>query len=62
MIGCYDSLKISKNKILKHNNLKSLQRGNIKKNYVNLISNPVNCLKYIDKQMIIKTIKDNIIN
>jgi len=61
-IGCYDSLEVSKNKILEHNNLKELQRGNLKKNYINLISNPVNCLRKINKKKIIETIQDNIIN
>ena len=60
-IGCYDSLAIPKNRILKHNNLKGLQRGNLKNNYINLISNPVNCLKKINKKKIIETIRDNII-
>ena len=61
-VGCYDSLEISKDKILKHNNLKELQRGDLKKNYVNLISNPVNCLNEINKKKIIETIRVNIIN
>ena len=41
-IGCYDSIKISKNKILKYKNFKNLQRGNLKNKYINFISNPVN--------------------
>ena len=61
-IGCYDSLKILKNKILKYENIKKLQRGNIKNKYINLISNPVNCLKKINKKNIITKIKKNIFN
>ena len=61
-VGCYDSLEVSKNEILKYNNLKELQRGDLKRNYINLISNPVNCLKKINKKKIIETIQDNIIS
>ena len=61
-IGCYDSLQVSKSKILKHNNLKTLQRGDLKKNYINLIFNPVNCLKNINKKKVIDKIQESITN
>ena len=59
-VGCYDSLRIKKKTILELKNLQALQRGNIKKNYVNLISNPVNCLKEINKQVVINIIQQNL--
>ena len=49
-IGCYDSLQINKDKVLNLDNLQSLQRGNLKNNYVNFVVNPVNCLKNISKK------------
>tara|TARA_Y100000741_G_C18254349_1_gene558386 strand:- start:1344 stop:2510 length:1167 start_codon:yes stop_codon:yes gene_type:complete len=52
-IGCYDSLKIKKNKILNLPNFKNLQRGNLKKNYINLMMNPVGCINNIDSKNII---------
>ncbi len=61
-IGCYDSLKVSKNKILDHGNLKKLQRGNLENKYINLIFNPVSCLKKINKTKIITEIEKNIFN
>ena len=61
-VGCYDSLGIQKKDILGLKSFKSLQRGELKKNYVNLIFDPVNCLKKIDKQVVINTIKENLIN
>tara|TARA_Y100000590_G_scaffold468055_1_gene649180 strand:- start:894 stop:2060 length:1167 start_codon:yes stop_codon:yes gene_type:complete len=54
--GCYNSLKINKKNILKKNILNSLQRGNLKKNYVKYISNPVECLKHINNDDIIQLI------
>ena len=61
-VGCYDSLGIQKKDILELKSFKELQRGKLKKNYVNLIFNPVNCLKKIDKQAVINKIKENLIN
>ena len=61
-VGCYDSLRIQKENILELKSFKALQRGKLKKNYVNLISKPVNCLKKIDKQEVIKKIKEKLFN
>ena len=61
-IGCYDSLQINKDKVLSLDNLQSLQRGNLKNNYVNFVVNPVNCLKNISKNEVKKLIKETIIN
>ncbi len=61
-IGCYDSIKINKNKIFKLKNLKSLQRGGLKENYINLISNPVNCLKNINKENVYNKIINDLNN
>ena len=61
-IGCYDSLNIKKRKILELKNLKVLQRGTLKKNYVNLIVNPVNCLKNINHKKIIQKINQHLYN
>ena len=44
-------MRIQKKTILELNYLQNLQRGKLKKNYVNFISNPVNCLKKINKQI-----------
>ena len=56
-VGCYDSLKVNKKKILQLNNLNKLQRGNLKESYVKLVSNPVNCLKKINNLEVIKKVE-----
>ena len=56
-IGCYDSLKIKKNKIINLSGFNNLQRGNLKKNYVNLMMNPVGCINNIDSKNIINKMK-----
>ncbi len=58
--GCYDSLSIKKNELLKSQNIKELQRGNLKRSYIDLITNNVNCLKSISKIKLVKMIRDNI--
>ena len=60
--GCYDSLKIKKNRLLELKNLHTLQRGSLKKNYINLMAKPVNCLKEIKKKEIIKQIQQYLFN
>ncbi len=55
--GCFDSLKVNKTDILNLDNLKSLQRGNIKKSYINFVDNPVNCLKNLNIKDLINFIK-----
>ena len=52
-IGCYDSLKIKKNEILNLANFNNLQRGNLKKNYINLMTNPVGCINNINSKDVI---------
>ena len=59
-IGCYDSIKIKKNKFYDKQNLFFSQRGISKKKYVNFISNPVNCLKNIEKNELVKMIEESI--
>ena len=56
-IGCYDSLKIEKKFLMKKDKLNELQRGNLKKKYINFVSNPVNCLQNIDNTKITNKIK-----
>tara|TARA_Y100000590_G_scaffold423304_1_gene529073 strand:+ start:191 stop:1357 length:1167 start_codon:yes stop_codon:yes gene_type:complete len=58
--GCYDSLKIKKNILLKYENIKELQRGNLKNNYTYMLKNNVNCLKSINKIKVVQIIRDNI--
>ena len=60
MSGCYDSLEISKDKILKTKNKTALQRGNLNKKYLDLLDKPVNCLKKLDKKKVVEFIKENI--
>ena len=61
--GCYDQLQIEKKVVINMKNLKSLQRGDLKKNYLNLYINSVNCYKKFNIKKIImliqKTIKKN---
>ena len=60
MSGCYDSLQISKNKIINNENLKEFQRGKIKNDYIKFILNPVNCLKKINNNKVLELIKNSI--
>ena len=59
-IGCYDSLKIKKDFIINLNNFKELQRGKLKKNYINLMRLGINCLTHIDSKEAVKLIKKTI--
>ena len=52
-IGCYDSLKIAKKEILHLSNFNDLQRGSLKKNYINLMINPVGCINNINSKDVI---------
>ena len=61
-IGCYDSLNVQKKTIIKLKNLQKLQRNIHQKDLVKLISNPVNCLKKVNKKKIINKIQKNIFN
>ena len=56
LVGCYQSLKISKDKMINLKNINSLQRGNLKKKYIYFIDNPVGCQKNIDFKNVFKFI------
>ena len=58
--GCYDSLKITFDDLTKLNNNNSLQRGQVKDNYINFIKNPVSCLSNINVDKLIKEIKNEV--
>lgn len=59
-VGCFQSLKISRENFFKIKNLNSLQRGNIKDSYVGLISKPVGCVENININKLTSLI-DNIL-
>ena len=50
--GCYDSLLMKKDQILKNQNLKKLQRGNLIDNYLQLYISSTNCYKHFDNKKI----------
>ena len=58
--GCYENLKINFNNIKKMHNLKSLQRGLIKKKYYHFIKNPVGCIKNINDNLLLSFIRKQI--
>jgi len=60
--GCFETLRIKKDEIMKTNRLKNFQRGQLKNNYVKFINNPVGCIKNIDYNMIIKLINKTLSN
>jgi len=55
-VGCYQSLSIFKEVLLKKK-FNSLQRGSIKKEYVNFMINPVGCIKNINSYDLIQAVK-----
>ena len=55
-VGCYQYLSIKKSNLLKKN-LNLLQRGSIKNSYVNLMKYPVGCVKNLNLNKIIQSIK-----
>ena len=59
-VGCFQSLKISRENFFKIRNLNSLQRGSIKDSYVGLISKPVGCVENININKLTNLI-DNIL-
>ena len=59
-VGCFQSLKISRENFFKIKNLNSLQRGNIKDSYVGLILKPVGCVENININKLTNLI-DNIL-
>ena len=58
--GCYESLKINFNEIKKIDNIKSLQRGNIKNKYQFFINIPVNCMINIDNKLLVDFINKSL--
>ena len=58
--GCYDKLSISKKHLLANENLNKLQRGCLKKNYLNLYISSINCYKYFNSKKIIKFLSKNL--
>lgn len=60
--GCYDSLSVFKDDIMTMQNKKNLQRGNLKKNYLKLYMNSVNCFKYYNNTIINKNIEKHLDN
>lgn len=58
--GCYENLKINFNNIKKMHNLKSLQRGLVKKKYDHFIKNPVGCIKNINDNLLLSFIRKQI--
>ena len=60
--GCYQTLQITKEKIMKLDKLRNLQRGQIKKYYTKFIDNPVGCQNNINFNMITELINKNLFN
>lgn len=58
-IGCYQSLKISKNEIFNISQ-NSMQRGSLKNCYTKFMLEPVGCLKNINSEKLIKYINEYI--
>lgn len=59
-VGCYDSIKISKDKLFSLKNFNSLQRGPTKAKYILNMNNPVNCIMSIDFNKIIEKINKDL--
>jgi len=55
-VGCYQYLSIEKSNLL-IKNLNLLQRGSIKNSYINLMKYPVGCVKNLNLNKIIQSIK-----
>ena len=59
--GCYQTLKINNNMITEKN-LNSMQRGNLKLDYINFILKPVGCIQNINVNNLLFFIKEQIKN
>ena len=59
--GCYDKLLLSKADLLKSKNFNRLQRGDLKKNYLNLYISSINCYKYFDSKKVVKFLSKHLI-
>ncbi|MDC0195139.1 hypothetical protein OAJ82_02600, partial [Alphaproteobacteria bacterium] len=60
VVGCYESLKIKKQNLLKIDNINSMQRGQMKNTYIDFIDKPVACIKNIEFDFFINQIKQQI--
>ena len=58
--GCYDSLKIAFDDLIKLKNNNSLQRGQVKNSYIDFIKKPVACLNDIKIDKLIHEIKKGV--
>ncbi len=61
-IGCYQSLQISKENLIKKDNFNSLQRGQIKNRYMNFMVNPVGCINNINLDKLVDEINLSLYN
>ena len=59
--GCYDKLLLSKSDLLKSKNFNKLQRGDLKKNYLNLYISSINCYKSFDSKKVVKFLSKHLI-
>ena len=55
--GCYDSISVSKQDILKSGDSNFYQNRNIKNSFLFYLSNPVGCVRELNTIKIIETIK-----
>lgn len=60
--GCYETLRIKKEEIMKIDKLNNLQRGQVKTNYIKFVDNPVGCQNNINFNMIKDLINKNLSN
>ena len=59
-VGCYDTLEITQNEILNLSNFNILKRGQVKKNILFYLLNPVGCIKTLSIKRIIKQIDEDL--
>ena len=60
--GCYETLRVRKEEIMKIDKLNNLQRGQVKTNYIKFVDNPVGCQNNINFNMIKDLINKNLSN
>ena len=60
--GCYETLRVRKEEIMKIDKLNNLQRGQVKTNYIKFVDNPVGCQNNINFNMIKDVINKNLSN
>ena len=59
-VGCYDTLEITQNEILNLSNFNILKRGQVKKNILFYLLNPVGCIKTLSIKRILKQIEEDL--